>query len=139
MFLINYCQKRPVPIVLYGFHKYTRTHTGQLPPETCRLCHSYGHFPSSRRQSRCTEMEFWDINLTKDSSLLLHAIHRPFLIILFFVLKQTLQKICETTKLESEKTQVYAKKPRLQMPLKNSISELRVPRKFKFATGSKRE
>jgi hypothetical protein len=26
----------------------------------------------------CTEMEFLDINLTKDSSLLLHAIHSPF-------------------------------------------------------------
>jgi hypothetical protein len=27
---------------------------------------------------RHTEMEFLDINLTKDSSLLLHAIHSPF-------------------------------------------------------------
>jgi hypothetical protein len=25
-----------------------------------------------------SEMEFWDISLTKDSSILLHAIHSPF-------------------------------------------------------------
>jgi hypothetical protein len=52
-----------------------------------------------------TEMEFLDINLTKNSSLLLHAIHSPFYwrilkkTILFFGFKNT-KKIRETRKLE---------------------------------------
>jgi hypothetical protein len=44
------------------------------------------------------EMEFLDVNLTKDSSLLLHAIHSPFL--LYSGLKKNIKKIRETRKLE---------------------------------------
>ncbi len=52
-------------------------------------------------------MEFLDINLTKDSSLLLYAIHSPFCwgilkkAILFSGFKNKYKKICETRKLES--------------------------------------
>jgi hypothetical protein len=50
-----------------------------------------------------TEMEFLDIYLTKDLSLLLHAIHSPFY---WLILKKTIhfsgfKKICETRKFES--------------------------------------
>ncbi len=53
------------------------------------------------------ELEFLDISLTKDSSLLLHAIHGPFY---WRILKRTIpfsgfqnpyEKACETRKLES--------------------------------------
>ncbi len=94
-------------------------------------------------------MEFLGINLTKGSSLLLHAVHsslywqilkKP---ILFSGLKNPYKKIRETRKLESireyhfverkmrvenqkklesEKTRVYAQKPRLEMPFKNCNS-----------------
>jgi hypothetical protein len=52
-------------------------------------------------------MEFLDINFTKDSSLLLHAIHSPFYwrilkkTILFSGLKNPYKKIRETRKLDS--------------------------------------
>jgi hypothetical protein len=52
-------------------------------------------------------MEFLDISLTKDSSLLLHAIHSTFCwrilkkTILFFGLKNPDKKIHETRKLET--------------------------------------
>jgi hypothetical protein len=92
------------------------------------------------------EMEFLDSNLTKDSRLLIYAIHRPFYwrilkkTILYSGLKNTYKKIRETRKLdtinespfvewknegrklESDKTPVYAQKSRLKMPFKNSIS-----------------
>jgi hypothetical protein len=44
------------------------------------------------------EMEFLDIKLAKDSSLLLHAIHRK---IIHFSGFKNPYKICETTKLDS--------------------------------------
>ena len=53
------------------------------------------------------ETEFLDINFTKDSSLLLQAIHSPFYsrilkkTILFLGFKNPYEKICETRKLES--------------------------------------
>ncbi len=53
------------------------------------------------------EMEFLDINLTKDSSLLLHAIQSPFYCrilkktVLFSRIKNTYKKIPVTRKLES--------------------------------------
>ena len=79
------------------------------------------------------------MNFTKDSSLLLHAIHSLFYwrilkkIILSFGFKNPHKKIRVTRKrkklgektrqkLESEKTRVYAQKPRLKMPFKNFIS-----------------
>jgi hypothetical protein len=52
-------------------------------------------------------MEFLDINLTKDSSLFLHAIHGPFYLrilqktILFSGFKNPYKKIHKTRKLES--------------------------------------
>jgi hypothetical protein len=52
-------------------------------------------------------MEFLVINLTNDSSLLLHAIHSPFYRLIlqknytFFGFKNPYKKICETRKLES--------------------------------------
>jgi hypothetical protein len=77
-------------------------------------------------------MEFFDVNLTKDLSLLLHAIHSPFCRRILETRKlesthkynfaEGKMKIDNQTKLESEKTQVYAKKPRLKMAFKNSIS-----------------
>ncbi len=93
------------------------------------------------------EMEFLDINLTKDSSLLLHAINSPFYwrilkkTILFSGLKNACKKSAKQEnsslfinssfsrteklgrqKLESEKTRIYAQKPRITIPFKNSIS-----------------
>jgi len=88
------------------------------------------------------EMEFLDINLTKDSSLLLHAIDSPFYrrilkkTILSSVLKNTrktrklgyiheyhsVERKNYGRKLESEKIQVYAQKPLTTMLIKNSIS-----------------
>jgi hypothetical protein len=73
----------------------------------------------SQDLDNCTEMEFLDINLTKDSHILLYAIHSPFYrcilkkTILFSGFKNHYKKICENRKLErqnleSEKTQVYA-------------------------------
>ncbi len=53
------------------------------------------------------DMEFLDINLTEDSSLLLHAIHSSFYLadlkknILFSGFKNPYKKIRETRKLES--------------------------------------
>ncbi len=56
--------------------------------------------------SRSPEMEFLDISLTKDSSLLLYAIHspsvggferKPYSYLVFIILT----KICETRKFES--------------------------------------
>jgi hypothetical protein len=90
------------------------------------------------------EIEFLDINLTKDSSLLLHAIHSfstgGFLKKTRFYYGFANKKIFETRKLESirqqnfverknedrkpEKTRVYAQKPRLKTVFKNSISDL---------------
>ncbi len=94
-------------------------------------------------------MEFLDISLIKGSSLFLHAIHSPFYwrilkknqTLLWFKnpykksAKQensSLLRIAfcriekwgnrKLAKLESEKTRVYAQKPRLNMPFKNSIS-----------------
>jgi hypothetical protein len=48
--------------------------------------------------SQCTEMEFLDISLTKDSSLLLHAIHWQISkkTILFFGFKNPYKKIRKT-------------------------------------------
>ncbi len=52
-------------------------------------------------------MEFLDINLTKDSRILLYAIHSPFYrcilkkTILFSGFKNHYKKICENRKLES--------------------------------------
>jgi hypothetical protein len=52
-------------------------------------------------------MEFLDINLTKDSNLLLHAIHSAFYwrilkkTILFSGFQNPYKKICETRKLKS--------------------------------------
>jgi len=67
-------------------------------------------------------MEFLDIILTKDSSLLLHAIHSPLYV---WILKETILfsgfKKSRTTKIESEKTRVYAQKPRLKMLFKNAV------------------
>jgi hypothetical protein len=54
-----------------------------------------------------SEMKVWDSNLTKESSLLLHAIHSPFYwrilkkTILYSSFKYTYKKICETKKIES--------------------------------------
>jgi hypothetical protein len=94
-------------------------------------------------------MEFLDFNVTKDSSFLLYASWSLFYwrvmkkTILFSGFKNSLKKICETSKLESihekhsverknegrkpdktrvEKTLVYAQKSRLKMPFKNSMS-----------------
>ncbi len=92
-------------------------------------------------------MEILDINLTKNSSLLLHDIYSP---LFWSILKKTIllsgfnnpyknpqkkktrKTFCRTEKwgqktkirqeLKSEKTRVYAQKPRLKMPFKNSIS-----------------
>ncbi len=88
-------------------------------------------------------MEFMDIHLMKDSSILLHAIHSPFYwrivkkTILFFGFKNTYKKYAKQENanlfmkgilkngkiqnLESKKTRVYAQKPRLKMLIKNSI------------------
>ncbi len=95
---------------------------------------------------KCTEMEFLDSNLTKDSSLLFHSIHSPFYWRIFlenhtiFWFQKFIQKIRETRKLESideqhfvewknegrklesEKNRVYAQKLRQKMPFKKSIS-----------------
>jgi hypothetical protein len=92
------------------------------------------------------EMKFVDTSLTKESSLLLHAIHGPFY---WRILKKQYSNLVlkidinnprktrkrksfhelhfvegriEGRKFESEKMRVYAQKPRLNMPLKNSIS-----------------
>jgi hypothetical protein len=60
-----------------------------------------------KRVKVSSDMEFLDINLTKDSSLLLYAIHSPFCwgilkkAILFSGFKNKYKKICETRKLES--------------------------------------
>ncbi len=57
--------------------------------------------------SASTEMELLDINVTKDSRFLLHAIHSPFYwrilkkTILFSGFKNSHKKICKTRKLES--------------------------------------
>jgi hypothetical protein len=68
----------------------------------------------------CTypEMEFLDINLTKDSSLLLHAIHSPFMAdfkenhtLLWF--EKSLQKIRETKNLESIHEQHFCRTEKL--------------------------
>ncbi len=94
-------------------------------------------------------MEFLDINLTNDLSLLIPAIHSPFcwrilektILIPWFInpLKKSVKhenssqlmnrilwkgkiRVENQTKLESEKTQVYAQKPLLKMAFKNSIS-----------------
>ncbi len=61
----------------------------------------------SRSRTDCSEMEFSDNNLTKDSSLLLHAIHGPFYwrilqkTILYSGFNNPYKKIYETRKLES--------------------------------------
>ncbi len=97
------------------------------------------------------EMEFWDINLTKGMSLMLHAIHCTFYWrilkkticfsgfnnprnkktrVVFFRTENRGQKARQ--KLESEKTRVYAQKPRLKMPFKNSITEFRQIHRLNF-------
>jgi hypothetical protein len=83
-----------------------------------------------------SDMEFLDMNLTKDLSLLLSAIHSLFdwrilqKTILYYGFKtpyqnKKIKKIRETRKLEPEKTQVYAQKPRLKLSFKNSTSGLK--------------
>ncbi len=72
------------------------------------------------------EIEFLNISLTKDSSLLLHAIHLSFYwliyssVVLNILTKNSRNKKTKQ-KLESEKTRVYSQKPRLKIPFKNSI------------------
>ncbi len=88
------------------------------------------------------EMEFLDISLTKDSSLLLYAIHIPAYwwifkkTILLSGFKNTYKKNPRNKKTlvfswkafcRIEDTRVYAQKTRLKMVLKNSISVLHVP------------
>ncbi len=110
-------------------------------------------------------MEFLDINLTKDSRFLLHA--QTLLLvdlkktILYSGFKNPYKKnppnmitrvsswiaFCSSEKrewktrqkLESEKTQVYARKPRQKMPFKNSISFLarKSKKNFRVAPVSK--
>jgi hypothetical protein len=94
----------------------------------------------------CPEMEFLDINFDKrlesfdpcwSQSLLLADFKKT---ILYFGFKNIYKKSTkleyiheqhieerknEVRKLESEKTQVYAQKPRLKIPFKNSISRIR--------------
>ncbi len=122
-----------------------------------RSCHPDTWTASSTdvRPSASTvlEMEFSDINMKKDSSLLFHAIHslstggfiKENHTLLCMVLKihtkksakqensslfvnRILQKgkerVENQTKLESEKSQSYAQKPRVKIPFKNSISGL---------------
>jgi hypothetical protein len=96
-------------------------------------------------------MDFLDTNLTKSSSLLLHAIRsplyctvrfqrKPYSFLVFkiltkksakqensslfmnIILKNEKMRVENRKKLESENTRVYAQKPRQKMPLKNSIS-----------------
>jgi hypothetical protein len=93
------------------------------------------------------QMEFFDINLTKDSSLLLHALSQSLLLADFkekaiffssfnnpykknsrnkktrvsFMKHIFAERKNEGRKLGSEKTRIYAQKPRLKMPPKNSI------------------
>jgi hypothetical protein len=62
--------------------------------------------PFPLQQCKSSEIEFLDIDLTKDSSLLLHAIHIPFYwwilmkIILLPGFKNPYKKILDTRKLE---------------------------------------
>jgi hypothetical protein len=69
-----------------------------------------GHEDDAGRGGRLQdqgEMEFLDISLTKDSSLLLRAIHSPLYLrilkktILFSCFKNPYKKICEMRRLES--------------------------------------
>ncbi len=93
-----------------------------------------------------TKMAFLDISLTKDTTLLLHAICSPFCWqilkkpILFSGFKNPYKKTLETRnkyfhfveqnkrgqktrqKLDPEKTPFYSQTPRLKVPFKNSIS-----------------
>ncbi len=114
----------------------------------------YFNLWTSKSYCGSTEMEFLDINLTKDSSVLLHAIHSPFhwqifrKTILFsgfkspyikihekrelnlfmnFILSNGIMRVENQAKLETEKTQVYAQKPRLKIPFKYSISDTAPP------------
>jgi hypothetical protein len=75
-------------------------------------------------------MEFLDMNLAKDLSLLLHAIKKKCakqensrLIVNSILKKGKNEGRKNQTKLESQKTQVYGQKPRLKMPFKSYISE----------------
>jgi hypothetical protein len=88
------------------------------------------------------EMKFLDINLTKDSSLLLQAIHSSFYwrilkkTILYFGFntpykksakqeysRQFMKRICRTGKWGNKTRQrAYVQKPRLEMPFNKSIS-----------------
>ncbi len=69
------------------------------------------------------EMEFLNINFTKDSSLLLPVpSNGGFLKSLEKTAKHENARQKTRQKLESAQTRVYAPKPRLKMPLKNSIS-----------------
>jgi hypothetical protein len=92
------------------------------------------------------EMKFLDINLTKDSSLLLHAIHSPFYwrikkkpyfslvlkilqnnprnLMLFMnsILKKGKMRVENHAKLQSDKTRIYAQKPRPKMLFKNFVT-----------------
>ncbi len=70
-----------------------------------------------------TEMEFLDISLTNDSSLL-RAIHNPFY---WHNFKKTIStRVLKIQYMQknprNKKTQVYAQKPRLKRLFKNSIS-----------------
>ncbi len=87
-------------------------------------------------------MEFLDTNLTKDSSILLYAIHsfflcrktdkKPFATLDFkiftkisaIVKRKNEGRKPDKTALDSEKTRTYTQKPRLKIPSKNFISEL---------------
>ncbi len=97
----------------------------------------------ARPKGKNPEIEFLDINLTKNSIYLLHAVHSNFCwrifkkTILFSGFKNPQNKktrvyswiaFCRTekwgwkTRQKLKKTGVYAQKPRLKMLLKNSIS-----------------
>jgi hypothetical protein len=82
---------------------------------------------AGQRQPQHPEVEFLDINLTKDSSLLLHAIHSPFLLLADFTENHTLlgfylnKKIPDTRKLESfYETHFVERKNEARKPDENS-------------------
>ncbi len=98
-------------------------------------------------------MEFLDINLTKDSSLLLYAIHSPFhwgiernpysSLVLKIITKNKknsslFSRMAIWGDPSSEKTRVYVQRSQLNMPFKNSISVLGIrwtPRKCMIIPG----
>ncbi len=80
---------------------------GPLEPPGQQGQRGHGLLQGQDRSVCKTEMEFLDINLTKDLSLLLHAVHSPFYrriskkTILFSGFENHYKKIRETRKLKS--------------------------------------